>query len=88
MPNWAFTQYRVKGDEKELKALSEAMEKMSQLTTKNQPIETDFGTNYLGNLVALLGGDFEKVYCRGTLTEHLLSPSGELLTFSTETAWR
>ena len=42
MPNWAFTQYRVKGDEKELKALSEAMEKMSQLTTKNQPIETDF----------------------------------------------
>ena len=63
MPNWCFTSYVVTGEEKEV---CDLYEKMLSLEEREESlVENGFGKSWLGNLVTLLGGDWNTIYCRG-----------------------
>lgn len=83
MPNWAYTQYKVRGREEEVMALYNTIEKLSQMKEPYQP--NGFGKLWLGCLVSILGGDWEKIYCRGQILDY--GYENGILTFNTETAW-
>ena len=83
MPNWCYTRYVVDGDRKQIEELHSIM---AELESMESPLhENGFGTTWLGNLVIKLGGDWEKIYCRGRWYNLSLTDSG--LYFDTETAW-
>lgn len=83
MPNWCSTSYAIEGDAKEVKNLYELMKGLQE--RKEPSIENGFGTTWLGCLVDALGGDWNKVYCRGDWSN--LEMVGDTLRFETETAW-
>ena len=63
MPNWCFTSYVVTGEEKEV---CDLYEKMLSLEEREESlVENGFGKSWLGNLVTLLGGDWNTIYSRG-----------------------
>ena len=83
MPNWCYTEYRITGDSMEVKDLYDRMRRLEDMP---QPLKPNgFGTNWLGNLVEDLGVDFNEVKCRGTWAD--LTLNGDVLWFTTETAW-
>ena len=86
MPNWCTTEYYVVGSKKELSDLNEKMEKLEN--RKESLVKNDFGNTWLGNLVKSLGGDWEKVYCRGQWMCRVYNKENNSLTFTTETAWK
>ena len=63
MPNWCSTEYYVVGSKRELSDLNKKMERLEN--RKESLVKNSFGNTWLGNLVESLGGDWEKVYCRG-----------------------
>jgi hypothetical protein BACCOPRO_01443 len=63
MPNWCSTAYVIDGDAKEVKQLYELMKGLEERETPS--VENGFGTTWLGCLVDVLGGDWNKIYCRG-----------------------
>ncbi len=83
MPNWAFSSYVLEGNEQEIKKLNKTLDKL--VSRKKPAIENGFGTNWLGCLVNALGGDWQKIYCRGTWEDKNLE--GNILRLTTETAW-
>ena len=83
MPNWAYTQYKIKGSESEVAALNKTIVDLDQ--RKDSILPNGFGKLWLGNLVHVLGGDWEKLYCRGQILDYSLDNG--LLFISTETAW-
>ncbi len=84
MPNWASTNYVFKGaDEKQAKDLYEKIDSLSQM--KEPLVENGFGKLWMGCLVNLLGGDWNKVYCRGEIIDYNLN--GDHVNISCETAW-
>lgn len=85
MPNWCTTEYYVVGSKKELSDLNKKMERLEN--RKKSLVKNDFGNTWLGNLVKLLGGDWEKVYCRGEWMNRVYDEVNNSLTFTTETAW-
>ena len=83
MPNWCYSAYHIVGKRKEVQSL---YSKMNNLEKRRKPlVESDFGKTWLGCLVTKLGGDRNKVYCRGSWSE--LEFDGEAISFNTETAW-
>lgn len=83
MPNWCTTSYTFVGEEKELKELHDLMK---GLEDKSEPsVKNGFGTAWLGCLVEALGKKWEDVWCRGDWDN--LELSGDMLKFTTETAW-
>ena len=54
---------------------------------KKSLVKNSFGNTWLGNLVNYLGGDWEKVYCRGEWMCREYNKEKNTLTFTTETAW-
>lgn len=89
MANWCNTNITINNEnEDELRAFEK---KLQEWTSKNY-VNTDFGLNWLGNIVGNSGidtienGDFQNVRCRG-----LVSYIGEVidgqLDIQTETAW-
>lgn len=83
MPNWAYTCYVAVGERKQLEKLHATM---AELENMEQPLhENGFGKRWLGNLVIKLGGDCQKVYCRGSWDD--LNIDSANLTFSVESAW-
>ena len=86
MPNWCTTEYYVVGSKKELSDLNEKMEKLEN--RKESLVKNSFGNTWLGNLVESLGGDWEKVYCRGQWMCRVYNKENNSLTFTTETAWK
>lgn len=86
MPNWCSTEYYVVGSKKELLDLNKKMEKLEN--RKESLVKNSFGNTWLGNLVESLGGDWEKVYCRGQWMCRVYNKENNSLTFTTETAWR
>lgn len=83
MPNWCYSAYHIVGKRKEVQSL---YSKMNNLEKRRKPlVESDFGKTWLGCLVTKLGGDWNKVYCRGSWSE--LEFDGEAISFNTETAW-
>lgn len=86
MPNWCFTSYTVTRSKAEggIEPLFKFIEK-----TINEPnrIKTDFGNEWLGDLVEKgLGVNYDQYPCRGRLT-YLEENNEEQMTFETETAW-
>jgi len=83
MPNWCFTSVVVDGNKKDVRSLYSIM---SKLESRKKPlVDNGFGNTWLGCLVTKLGGDWEKIYCRGSWSN--LYYKGETLHFDTETAW-
>ena len=60
---------------------------MAELENMKSPglHENGFGSTWLGNLVIKLGGDWNKIYCRGSW-DNLLYENG-VISFSIESAW-
>ena len=86
MPNWCSTEYYVVGSKRELSDLNKKMEKLEN--RKESLVKNGFGNTWLGNLVGSLGGDWEKVYCRGQWMCRVYNKENNSLTFTTETAWK
>ena len=85
MPNWAYSQYVATGDKEKLKKLHSVMTELEEMKAPGLH-ENGFGATWLGNLVIKLGGDWEKVYCRGYWDNLLLHEDGTV-SFSVESAW-
>lgn len=85
MPNWAYSQYHCVGDKEQLKQLHSSMSELESMKAPGLH-ENGFGPTWLGNLIIKLGGDWEKVYCRGTWDNLLLHEDGTV-SFSVESAW-
>lgn len=83
MPNWAYTQYKIKGSKDEVAALHKTIQDLEQREESLLP--NGFGKLWLGNLVHALGADWEKVYCRGQILDYSLENG--ILKINTETAW-
>lgn len=84
MPNWCYTNYVVEGDRKDIADLHA---KMVALQNMQEPyVPNGFGPTWLGCLINKLGGDWNKIYCRGSWSELEIYPDGTLR-FNTETAW-
>ena len=63
-------------------------EKMRSLEEREESlVENGFGKSWLGNLVTLLGGDWNTIYCRGAWLELEKDDDNGALRFDTETAW-
>lgn len=85
MPNWACTQYHATGDKEQLQKLHTIMSELESMKSPGLH-ENGFGPSWLGNLVIKLGGDWNKVYCRGSWDNLLLHDDGDV-SFITESAW-
>lgn len=84
MPNWASTAYVFKGADKNQE--KDLYEKIDSLKKMIEPlVPNGFGKLWMGCLVNLLGGDWNKVYCRGEITDCTLTD--DHVNISCETAW-
>lgn len=83
MPHWCYTSYTVMGDPKELDDLYNLMKELEE--RKEPLVKTDFSNTWLGNLVTALGGDYNKIHCRGSWDA--VERHKDRVCFSTETAW-
>ena len=83
MPNWAYTNYVVKGDTSEVAALHKTIHDLEAREKSYLP--NGFGKLWLGNLVSILGGDWEKIYCRGQILDYSLED--DILSMNVESAW-
>ena len=84
MPNWAYTIYIVWGDKEELARLYQLIKDLDNRAESLLP--NGFGKLWMGNLVHVLGGDWEKVYCRGKILDYDMTEDG-VLRFDVESAW-
>ena len=84
MPNWAYTIYIVRGDGEEVTRLHQLIKDLDNRAESLLP--NDFGKLWMGNLVHVLGGDWEKVYCRGKILDYDMTEDG-VLRFDVESAW-
>lgn len=85
MPNWASTSYVVTGDKSETEDLYKKM--LSLEKRKTSLVENGFGTTWLGNLIVKFGGDWNKIYCRGSWDALDYDSRNHAISFTTETAW-
>ena len=73
----------IDGKRKEVQSL---FSKMNNLENRKKPlVDNTFGKTWLGCLVNKLGGNWQKIYCRGAWSD--LDWNGAILRFNTETAW-
>ena len=84
MPNWAYTIYIVRGDGEEVARLHQVIKELDDRAESLLP--NGFGKLWMGNLVHVLGGDWEKVYCRGEILDYDMTADG-VLRFDVESAW-
>lgn len=86
MPNWCFTQYVADGPKDQLQRLYDTMKRLKEMPRPGL-IENDFGSSWLGNLVAELNEGVvpHGFRCRGYY--YGLELEDDILRFDTETAW-
>ena len=84
MPNWAYSQYHATGDKEQIDKLHTIMSELEEMKSPGLH-ENGFGSTWLGNLVIMLGGDWKKIYCRGSW-DNLIYEDG-VISFSVESAW-
>lgn len=68
MPNWATVVRKIHGTKENLETIKDAIAKCEN--AKKPLVENGFGNLWLGCIVNALGGDWEKVTCRGELTSY------------------
>ena len=83
MPNWCYTNYVIKGREEEVAALHKIITDLEN--RKESLLPNGFGKLWLGNLVHTLGGNWEKIYCRGRILDHHIEDGSLMLLV--ESAW-
>lgn len=83
MPNWASTGYCFKGTTEQAKDLYDKIDSLQKM--KEPLIKNGFGKLWMGCLVNLLGGDWDKVYCRGEIIDYNLTD--DHVSIECETAW-
>ena len=83
MQNWCSASYAIEGDAEEVKSLYKLMKRLQE--QKEPSVPNGFGKTWLGCLVNALGGDYNKIHCRGDWSN--LEMEGNILKFTTETAW-
>lgn len=84
MPNWNSTNAVITGEEKQVMAFGKLLQELESLPESLLP--NDFGKLWCGNIVHKLGADWEKVYCRGWITDYnIVSP--DRINLSVESAW-
>ncbi len=84
MPNWASTAYVFKAKDQE--QAKDLYDKIDSLSKMEEPlVENGFGKLWMGCLVNLLGGDWNKVYCRGEIIDYNLT--ADHVSIECETAW-
>lgn len=84
MPNWTMTTYAFEGTEAQVNELNEKIEELGQM--EKPFVENGFGNLWLGCLVNYLGGDWNKIYCRGEILSHQITKSNVLF-IDCECAW-
>ncbi len=82
MPNWCSTSVKIVGEEESLDKILAILDDMQN---REDPKTSDFGRMWLGELVKKLGGDIEKVYCRGWIDYY--ESNGEEISLYYESAW-
>ena len=83
MPNWCDTQYKIIGKKEEVQDLYSKLQKLQNM---EEPLEPNsFGIMWLGNLVTILTGNWNEIYCRGHIINFNLEDG--ILSIETETAW-
>ena len=83
MPNWASTCYVMEAKPEQAKDLFDKIDSLSKM--KGPLVENGFGKLWMGCLVNLLGGDWNKVYCRGEIISYTFEDCH--VSLSCETAW-
>ena len=86
MSNTCFTTYKVVSEDK--KDVTKLFKTIKRLDGRKTPLVKNGWYDpklWLGCLVKALGGDPNKVYCRGTITFYEMED--DILTLNTETAW-
>lgn len=86
MSNTCFTTYKVVSENK--KDVTQLFKTIKRLDGRKTPLVKNGWYDpklWLGCLVKALGGDPNKVYCRGTITFYEMED--DVLTLNTETAW-
>lgn len=86
MSNTCFTTYKVVSENK--KDVTKLFKTIKRLDGRKTPLVKNGWYDpklWLGCLVKALGGDPQKVYCRGTITFYEMED--DVLTLNTETAW-
>lgn len=83
MPNWCDVEYKCVGEPEDIRSLYKVLKHIDR--RKATIVKNGFGKWWLGNLVTLLGGDWEKYRCRGEITGYELD--GNTLTVCQSTAW-
>lgn len=84
MPNWASTKYAFHSTKEDVQDLKK---KIDELNAMNEPyVKNGFGKLRLGCLVNYLGGDYDKVCCRGEIISYKFH-NDEALSLCCETAW-
>lgn len=86
MSNTCFTTYKVVSEKK--KDVTKLFKTIKRLDGRKTPLVKNGWYDpklWLGCLVKALGGDPNKVYCRGTITFYEIED--DVLTLNTETAW-
>lgn len=84
MPNWAYTQYHAVGDKEQIQKLHSIMDELECMKAPGLH-DNGFGSTWLGNLIIKLGGDWKKIYCRGSWDNLCLNDDS--LDFTVESAW-
>lgn len=85
MPNWCNTSYRFEGNKEEI---ADLYKKLQSLDESPEPlVENGFGKLWLGCVVTLFGGDWNKIECRGEIDDVIELDSETNLCFTTTTAW-
>jgi hypothetical protein len=83
MPNWCDTTYKCVGDPKEVRSLYKIIKANDR--RKNPRVKNGFGKLWLGCIINALGDDWEKLRCRGEITDYQLDDN--VLTIYQNTAW-
>lgn len=85
MANSCFTEYIIRGDEQEIKALHETIIELEKSPAPY--VANSWGNLYAGCLVEKLGGSRNDICCRGEITSYELNENGRELYLCTESAW-
>lgn len=84
MPNWNTSCWKVTGEHEQVEKLYAIMQELEKMPDPGL-FENGFGSTWLGNLVIKLGGDWNKIYCRGEW--NYLEYRDGILTIDIESAW-
>lgn len=85
MPNWCSTSLVIEGDKNEIIDLYGKMRSLEE--RKESLLPNNFGKTWLGNLVTILGGNWEKIYCRGYWFGLTKDDDDGAIRFCIESAW-